>query len=102
MPLVEDEKIPGSRSSTLPLLASVKPVKGAVLLFPQGVGGSAVDYARRNWPLHEGAPVVAGNPKYVIRSDALFVTKREQHCVGQREASVSDASIAGQFVSHCP
>lgn len=61
-----------------PLVASVRPRTGSVLLFPQGVGDAAVEYARRHWPLHEGSPVLAGSnrPKYVIRSDALFVTQR--------------------------
>jgi len=79
MPLVEDEKIPGpSAGRPLPMLASVKPVTGSVLLFPQGVGENAVEYGRRNWPLHEGSAVLAGpSPKYVIRSDALFVEERE-------------------------
>ena len=59
-------------------IASVKPVAGSVLLFPQGVGEDAVEYARANWPLHEGSPVVSGRPKYVIRSDVLFSTHIEK------------------------
>ena len=60
------------------LIASVRPVAGSCLLFPQGVGEDVVDYARKHWPLHEGSPVQSGRPKYVIRSDVLFVTQREQ------------------------
>jgi len=63
--------------STEKVLASVKPRTGSVLLFPQAVGEDAVDYARKHWPLHEGAPVENGSPKYVIRSDVLFHTAKE-------------------------
>jgi len=56
----------------LQLIAAVRPKQGSCLVFPQGVGNDAVDYARQHWPLHEGAPVTAGSPKYVIRSDILF------------------------------
>ncbi|CAB9515211.1 expressed unknown protein [Seminavis robusta] len=60
------------------VIAAVKPVAGSCLVFPQGVGPEAVDYARQHWPLHEGSPVQSGNrPKYVIRSDILFSTTRE-------------------------
>jgi hypothetical protein len=59
------------------LIASVRPVTGSCLFFPQGVGESAVAHARIHWPLHEGSPVVSGRPKYVIRSDILFATRRE-------------------------
>ena len=59
-------------------IASVRPVAGSVLLFPQGVGEDAVEYARANWPLHEGSPVLSGRPKYVIRSDVLFATHIEK------------------------
>lgn len=65
----------GSQASQL--IASVRPVQGSCLLFPQGVGEEAVEYARQHWPLHEGSPVTSGRPKYVIRSDALFVTQKE-------------------------
>jgi hypothetical protein len=61
----------------LNLIASVRPVQGSCLLFPQGVGEEAVEYARKHWPLHEGSPVRSGRPKYVIRSDVLFATQRE-------------------------
>lgn len=61
----------------LNLIASVRPKPGSCLLFPQGVGEEAVEYARKHWPLHEGSPVRSGRPKYVIRSDVLFVTQRE-------------------------
>ena len=54
------------------LLASMTPRAGSCLIFPQGVGEEAVEYARQNWPLHEGSPVIDGSPKYVIRSDVLF------------------------------
>jgi hypothetical protein len=53
-------------------IASVRPQTGSCLIFPQGVGEAAVEYARNHWPLHEGSPVIAGDPKYVIRSDILF------------------------------
>ena len=56
-------------------IASVRPTTGSILLFPQGVGEDGVEYARAHWPLHEGSPVVAGRPKYVIRSDVLFATQ---------------------------
>jgi hypothetical protein len=65
------------------IIASVKPVTGSCLVFPQGVGEQAVEYARQHWPLHEGAPVwpphnpteaEASSPKYVIRSDILFTS----------------------------
>jgi predicted O-methyltransferase YrrM len=59
-------------------IASVRPIAGSVLLFPQGVGEDAVEYARANWPLHEGSPVRSGRPKYVIRSDVLFATHVEK------------------------
>mmetsp|Transcript_25982 Transcript_25982/g.55640 ORF Transcript_25982/g.55640 Transcript_25982/m.55640 type:complete len:683 (+) Transcript_25982:126-2174(+) len=59
-------------------IASVRPVAGSVLLFPQGVGEDAVEYARNYWPLHEGSPVLSGRPKYVIRSDVLFATHIEK------------------------
>jgi predicted O-methyltransferase YrrM len=61
------------------LQASVRPVAGSCLVFPQGVGEDAVEYAREHWPLHEGSPVAIGSaqPKYVIRSDVLFATVRE-------------------------
>jgi len=69
------EAAPNGEGKT-PLIASVRPVAGSVLVFPQAVGEEAVEYARQHWPLHEGAPVVSGNrPKYVIRSDVLFVTQ---------------------------
>jgi predicted O-methyltransferase YrrM len=58
------------------VIASVRPVAGSCLVFPQGVGEAAVDYARKYWPLHEGAPVTSGSPKYVIRSDILFAEQR--------------------------
>ncbi|KAL3944271.1 MAG: hypothetical protein SGBAC_001665 [Bacillariaceae sp.] len=70
----------GSRAqhgNDLNKIASVRPVIGSCLLFPQGVGEEAVEYAREHWPLHEGSPVQSGRPKYVIRSDALFVTQKE-------------------------
>jgi len=57
------------------LMASVKPRKGSVLVFPQAVGEDNVDYARLHWSTHEGSPVITGRPKYVIRSDVLF-----RHC----------------------
>jgi hypothetical protein len=59
------------------LIASVRPVTGSCLFFPQGVGESAVAHARIHWPLHEGSPVLSGRTKYVIRSDILFTTQRE-------------------------
>jgi len=59
-------------------IASVRPVAGSALLFPQGVGEDAVEYARTHWPMHEGSPVISGRPKYVIRSDVIFSTHLEQ------------------------
>lgn len=62
-----------SSSSPEEAMAMVRPVTGSVLLFPQAVGEEAVEYARQNWPLHEGSIVRSGrDPKYVIRSDVLF------------------------------
>jgi predicted O-methyltransferase YrrM len=69
---------PPGHSEEPRLIASVRPVAGSCLLFPQGVGEEAVDYARKYWPLHEGSPVHSGRSKYVIRSDALFVTQKER------------------------
>jgi len=59
------------------VIASVRPVAGSCLVFPQGVGEEAVEYARQHWPLHEGSPVKSGRPKYVVRSDVLFAEQRE-------------------------
>jgi predicted O-methyltransferase YrrM len=60
------------------VIASVRPKTGSALVFPQAIGEDAVQYAREHWPLHEGAPVVSGTrPKYVIRSDVLFVPQTE-------------------------
>jgi hypothetical protein len=59
-------------------IASVRPMAGSVLLFPQANGEEAVKYARSNWPLHEGSPVLSGRPKYVIRSDVIFATHVEK------------------------
>ena len=78
---------PSSSTPTAQRIASVRPRAGSVLVFHQVVGEDAVDYARQHWPLHEGSPVfplshgsagAAGRPKYVIRSDALFVTQKER------------------------
>ena len=69
---------PDSDAPETEVIAAVKPKTGSVLLFPQAVGEDAVDYARLNWPLHEGSPVSTGNrPKYVIRSDIIFTKARE-------------------------
>jgi predicted O-methyltransferase YrrM len=68
------------KDPALSLIASVRPVAGSCLVFPQGVGEAAVVHAREHWPLHEGSPVAAGGsarPKYVVRSDVLFATARE-------------------------
>jgi predicted O-methyltransferase YrrM len=60
------------------IIASVQPTVGAILVFPQSVGEESTDFARLNWPLHEGSPVhlrpnnLPTRPKYVIRSDVLF------------------------------
>jgi predicted O-methyltransferase YrrM len=57
------------------VVASVRPRAGSILVFPQAVTESAVERARRIWPLHEGSPVISGKrPKYVIRTDVLFET----------------------------
>ncbi|EEC46855.1 predicted protein [Phaeodactylum tricornutum CCAP 1055/1] len=65
-----------SNEGPSPLVASVRPVAGSCLVFPQGVGEDAVEYARQSWCLHEGSPVLAGAPKYVVRSDLLFSEER--------------------------
>jgi predicted O-methyltransferase YrrM len=67
-----------SDDPALSVIASIRPVTGSCLVFPQGVGEEAVEYARQCWPLHEGSPVASGNPKYVIRSDILFAEQREK------------------------
>jgi predicted O-methyltransferase YrrM len=60
------------------VIASVRPKAGSILVFPQAVGDDAVNHARQHWPLHEGSPVLSGKrPKYVIRSDILFVPRAE-------------------------
>ena len=66
-----------SKNDEPAIIASVRPVAGSCLVFPQGVGEEAVDYARKHWPLHEGSPVLSGRPKYVVRSDVLFATQKE-------------------------
>jgi predicted O-methyltransferase YrrM len=98
------------------VIASVRPVAGSCLVFPQGVGEAAVEYARLHWPLHEGAPVKTGSPKYVIRSDILFAEQREplpltdkfsrfDHLVrdaflpSSRSSSVLDAKFASHLSS---
>ena len=53
------------------LVASVAPVAGSALLFPQAVGDEAMAEARKAWPFHEGS-AARGGAKYVIRTDALF------------------------------
>jgi hypothetical protein len=59
------------------IIASVRPEAGSCLVFPQAVGEEALDYARLHWPLHEGSPVRSGQrPKYVIRSDVMFASKK--------------------------
>lgn len=67
---------PISESKTAEIIASIKPVAGSVLVFPQAVGEEAVSYARNNWPTHEGSPVSVSSKraKYVIRTDVLFKT----------------------------
>jgi hypothetical protein len=67
-----------SSSTDHEVIASVRPKAGSILVFPQAVGEDAVQFARQHWPLHEGSPVVSGTrPKYVIRSDILFVPNTE-------------------------
>ncbi len=76
-------------SSSPEVIASIQPKAGSVLFFPQAVGEDAVNYARSNWPLHEGSPVTSSlsdsRAKYVIRSDILFtkvrsgISKEEKH-----------------------
>jgi hypothetical protein len=94
-----------------PLIASVKPVVGSVLLFPQAVGEDAVEYARQAWPLHEGSPVLSGRPKYVIRSDAIFVTQTENllldnelfrydHLVRDAFLPKTSTVFQSEFISH--
>ncbi|KAL3909291.1 MAG: hypothetical protein SGILL_008144 [Bacillariaceae sp.] len=94
-----------------PLVASVRPVAGSVLVFPQGVGEEAVDYARQHWPLHEGSPVVSGRSKYVIRSDAIFVTQKEKllldnelfrydHLVRDAFVPKETTTFQSEFLSH--
>jgi predicted O-methyltransferase YrrM len=96
------------------VIASVRPVAGSCLVFPQGVGEAAVDYAREHWPLHEGAPVMSGSPKYVVRSDILFAEQREplpltdkfskfDHLVSDAflpSSSSSSSVLDAKFASH--
>jgi predicted O-methyltransferase YrrM len=101
--------IPGSDPS---VIAAVKPIAGSCLVFPQGVGPEAVDYARQHWPLHEGSPVLTGNrPKYVIRSDVLFATTKEplllddplwkhDHLVRQAFLPATNGPMDAAFLSH--
>ena len=72
------------KATVPPLIASVHPVAGSCLVFPQGVGEEAVEFARQHWPLHEGSPVLSGRPKYVIRSDILFAAQRERLPVDEK------------------
>ena len=65
-------------ATTPEVIASVRPVAGSMLVFPQAVTEVAVEYARKHWSLHEGAPVKSGRSKYVIRSDILFASQREK------------------------
>jgi len=71
-----EPKISQTEGEPPAMIASVQPVTGSCLLFAQGVGENAVAGARIYWPMHEGSPVMSGRPKYVIRSDILFTTKR--------------------------
>jgi hypothetical protein len=93
------------------VIAAVRPVTGSCLVFPQGVGEEAVAYARQCWPLHEGSPVVAGQPKYVIRSDILFCEQREtlpldealfqyDHLVRDTFRTQSTSVVNQKFASH--
>ena len=102
----------GSSGASNPkLIGSVRPVTGSCLLFPQGVGEDAVEYARQYWPLHEGSPVLSGQPKYVIRSDVLFVTQKQplalhdemfryDHLVRQTFLPTSNGTINKNFLGH--
>ena len=45
---------------------AVQPVRGGCLVFPQGNVASLV---------HEGAEVVGGGPKYVVRTDVIYKDK---------------------------
>ena len=83
--------------SVPPLIASVRPVAGSALVFPQGLGEKAVEYARQHWPLHEGSPVVSGRPKYVIRSDILFATQRQRLPLEDRLFAL-DHLVRGTFL----
>jgi len=67
-----------SQSQPPPKITSVQPKAGSILVFPQAVGDDAKEYAEQFWPLHEGSPVQSGSnrPKYVIRSDILITTIR--------------------------
>ena len=64
------------------VIASVKPVTGSFLIFPQAIGDGE-DWAYHHWPQHEASPVLSGSPKYIIRSDALFATVRSSN-LGRR------------------
>jgi predicted O-methyltransferase YrrM len=94
------------------MIAAVKPIAGSCLVFPQGVGPEAVDYARQHWPLHEGSPVISGNrPKYVIRSDVLFASTKEplllddplwkhDHVVRQAFLPANNGPFGAVFLNH--
>ena len=53
------------------VLGSVCPTIGSVLLFPQALGQSEMEFAESNWPQHEGSEVTSGT-KFVIRTDCLY------------------------------
>lgn len=84
------------------VIASVKPVAGSVLMFPQAVGEEAVEYARNAWPLHEGSPVRSGlRPKYVIRSDMLF-GREDTELLTEDPMFCYDHLVRGAFLPRSP
>ena len=63
---------------TSPLLGSIKPQVGSILVYPQTTNDQeTLAYAKQHWPLHANLAVTGGTrPKYVLRTDILVDTSR--------------------------
>jgi len=87
------------------VIASIKPRAGSILVFPQAVSESSVDRARYVWPLHEGSPVISGKrPKYVIRTDVLFETIKNDNQVSEEDKILfqHDDAVRNVFLNVSP
>lgn len=80
-------------SHTEKRIAAVKPVAGAALIFPQA---GPDDDAEWTWPTHEGAPVLSGRTKYVVRTDALYPTATTTSEEEDNEVAISRAVSDGR------